>query len=56
MTPFEAVYGRPPPYLISYVPGTTKVVAVEKEFLERDVIIQELKKRIKEAQAKMKGR
>lgn len=29
LTPFEAVYGIPPPKLLSYVPGTTKVNAVE---------------------------
>ena len=30
-TPFEIVYGRPPPNLPSYVPGTTQLEAVEKE-------------------------
>ena len=29
-TPFEAVYGVPPPTLLSYVPETTKVQAVDE--------------------------
>ncbi|KAL5751080.1 hypothetical protein ACOSP7_025683 [Xanthoceras sorbifolium] len=28
MSPFEVVYGCPPPTLLSYVPGTAKVVAI----------------------------
>jgi hypothetical protein len=30
MTPFEAVYGRLPPKLLSYVLGTTKVNAMDE--------------------------
>jgi hypothetical protein len=30
-TPFEVVYGRPPPTLISYIPGTASVDSVEQE-------------------------
>jgi hypothetical protein len=29
MTPFEAVYGVPPPNLLMYVPGTSNVQAVD---------------------------
>lgn len=30
MTPFEVVYGKPPPSVISYLPGLYKVKDVEK--------------------------
>lgn len=30
MTPFEAVYGVPPPRLLSYIPGTTRVEAMDE--------------------------
>ncbi|CAM8990506.1 unnamed protein product [Rhodiola kirilowii] len=29
MTPFEAVYGRPPPTIIDYIEGASRVAAVE---------------------------
>ena len=29
MTPYEAVYGKQPPSLTSYLPGTSKVQAME---------------------------
>lgn len=48
------MYGRAPPNLLAYVPGTAKVAAVEQELLGRDELVKEFKARIKEAQAKMK--
>lgn len=53
-SPFEVVYGRPPPTLLTYIPGTAKVAAVEKELGDRDVMLRELKKRIQQAQSRMK--
>ena len=54
MTPFEVVYGRKPPTLLSYVPGTTRIEAVEKELQTRDEVLPELCQNIKAAQARMK--
>jgi hypothetical protein len=42
-TPFELVYGRAPPSLLSYVPETTKNVAVEETLLTRDAILKEVR-------------
>ncbi|KAK9114629.1 hypothetical protein Syun_021426 [Stephania yunnanensis] len=53
-TPFQAFYGRPPPTLSSYIPGTSKIEAVEKELLALDQILNLLKKNISEAQSRMK--
>ena len=48
------MYGRSPPTLLSYVPGTTKVKAVDQELRARDQVIEELQDQLKESQARMK--
>ena len=53
-TPFEVVYGRKPPTLLSYVAGTAKTEAVDKELLTRDEILKELRQNIQQAQVRMK--
>lgn len=42
MTPSEAVYGLPPPMITKYMPGSSKVDQVDKEF-HRDKVIQLLR-------------
>jgi hypothetical protein len=54
MTPFEAIYGVPPPRLLSYVPGTTKVHVVDELIRTREQIINLLKHNIKQAQQRLK--
>lgn len=53
-TPFEIVYGRPPPCLLSYVAGTARNEAVEKELIARDEVLKELHENILLAQSRMK--
>ncbi|KAA8517478.1 hypothetical protein F0562_017771 [Nyssa sinensis] len=53
-TPFEVVYGRTPPTLLSYIQGTAKVASVEEELLSRDQMVKELRVNLKEAQERMK--
>ncbi|KAL4196130.1 hypothetical protein AMTRI_Chr04g181820 [Amborella trichopoda] len=53
-TLFEVVYGRPPPSLLTYVSGTTKAESVERQLLDRDQKIKELRVTLKEAQSRMK--
>lgn len=48
------VYGRPAPSLLSYILGTAKVEAVEKELMDRDHMIKDLRVTITEAQVRMK--
>jgi hypothetical protein len=50
MTPFEAVYGVPPPYLLSYIPITTRVDAVDEVLHNREQILTLLQLNIKQAQ------
>ena len=45
-TPFEVVYGRKPPTLLSYVAGTAKTEAVDKELQTRDEVLKEFRQSI----------
>ena len=54
MTPFEVVYGRPPPSYIAYIPSKSTVVDVDLSLRDRDAIIRSLKANLVDAQARMK--
>lgn len=53
-TPFEVVYGRSPPTLLSYIPGTARVDSVEQELLNRDNVLRQVKLKLSQAQNRMK--
>jgi hypothetical protein len=53
-TSFHVVYGRPPPPLISYTAGRAKVQALDRQLVDRDVFIQEIRERPRHAQDLMK--
>ncbi|KAA8539377.1 hypothetical protein F0562_026069 [Nyssa sinensis] len=55
ITPFEAVYGKPPPSLLTYVPGTARVQAVDEYLQDRDQILRELRHNLQLAQERMKS-
>ncbi|KOM49767.1 hypothetical protein LR48_Vigan08g059400 [Vigna angularis] len=52
-TPFETVYGRPPPSLHRFVPGETLVEAVNQELQTRDEALHQLKFHLARAQELM---
>ncbi|GJY36212.1 transposon ty3-G gag-pol polyprotein [Tanacetum coccineum] len=54
MTPFQVVYGRAPPKLIPYVPGTTNVQAVDEYLRDRDELLRQLRVNLLAAQHRMK--
>ncbi|MCH83302.1 transposon Tf2-1 polyprotein, partial [Trifolium medium] len=54
-TPFEIVYGRPPPLLSRWVQGETRVEAVQRDLLDRDEALRQLKSQLLRAQEKMKS-
>jgi hypothetical protein len=54
MTPYEAIYGQPHPRLLSYVPGTTNVAAVDEFLKSREQILALLKQNLIQAQQRMK--
>lgn len=43
LTPFQVVYGRESPPLVRFEKGTTPVLMVEQQMIERDKILDELK-------------
>jgi hypothetical protein len=53
-SPFQVVYGRPPPSLVDYIPGSTPLQAVDATLTNRDEILQILKHKLLKAQATMK--
>jgi hypothetical protein len=53
ITPFEAVYGIPPPHPLTYVPGTAKVQAVEEYLQDRDSLLRDLRRNLRLAQERM---
>ncbi|XP_019158364.1 PREDICTED: uncharacterized protein LOC109155092 [Ipomoea nil] len=53
-TPFQMVYGRAPPRLIPFEPGTTKVAAVDDLLQMRDEILTHARHHLQEAQVRMR--
>ena len=54
LTPFEALYGYPPPKLVDYVLGTTRVAAVDSLLQDRQQLFSLLKSNLAAAQERMK--
>ena len=54
MTPFQALYGYPPPMLLSYVPGTSANQTVDQTLQSKDQILKVLKENLEEARNRMK--
>ena len=54
LSPFEALYGYLPPRLIEFVPGLTRVAAVEDLLEHRQQVVRLLEHNLVAAQARMK--
>lgn len=53
MTPYEAVYGQPPPFHLPYLPGESKVAAVDSSLQQREEVIKLLRFNLQRAQHRM---
>lgn len=53
-TPFEIVYGRPPPSVFQFVPGELQCEAVSRDLLDREEALKQLKYHLARAQERMK--
>ena len=54
LTPFQALYGYPPPRLMDYIPGTTKVKGVDAHLKSRQQLTSLLRQNPIVAQERMK--
>lgn len=54
-TPFEVLYGGAAPNLLTYVPGTARVEAVDQTLQARDRVMRELRTQLQQAQERMKA-
>ncbi|MCH93025.1 hypothetical protein A2U01_0013972 [Trifolium medium] len=54
LTPFQVVFGKPPPTLVKYIEGFTNLEVVHHELIDRDRILELLRKKLEKAQAAMK--
>ena len=54
MTPYQALYGRPPPTIPDYLEGTTQVHDVEQNFINREELLSQLKHNLATAANRMK--
>lgn len=52
-TPFEAMFGRPPPTLVQFLPEEIRVKAVADDLVARDEILRDLKHHLERAQQRM---
>lgn len=55
VTPFEVVYGRKPPTITCYVQGETRVEVVQRDLVDRDEALRQLKYHLLQAQGRMKS-
>jgi hypothetical protein len=49
-TPLELVYGRPPPPMLAYTPGTTRTEAADAMLRSRDEMLAKVRQRLLQAQ------
>lgn len=55
MTPFEALYGRPPPNMCSYVSGSTVVATLDETLAQRHQMLAVIKLNLQKAQSRMRS-
>ena len=54
LTTYEALYGFPPSNILDYIPGTTKVNALDKLLHSKSQMLALLKQNLRVAQSRMK--
>ncbi|KAH9791984.1 hypothetical protein KPL71_003946 [Citrus sinensis] len=53
MSPFQALFGRPPPSIPPYLKGSTSIQALDKALSEQDALLHSLKENLRRAQHRM---
>ncbi|XP_068639505.1 uncharacterized protein [Aristolochia californica] len=54
-TPFQVVYGREPPRLVSYIVGSAQVAAIDQPLAKRHSMLAQVRANLQQAQALMKN-
>nr|GEY22748.1 reverse transcriptase [Tanacetum cinerariifolium] len=54
MTPFEALYGRPPPSILPYTAGSSPIVTLDEALRKKQSLLDTLKARLTHARNRMK--
>ncbi|KAL6195569.1 hypothetical protein ACLB2K_031187 [Fragaria x ananassa] len=54
MTPFQALYGYEPPYVKTYLPGSTTIANVDQDLRNRNELLAVLKRNLERAQSRIK--
>ena len=54
MTPFQALYGKPPRITQTYLLGSSSIEVVETKLITREEVLQQKKQDILKAQKRMK--
>jgi hypothetical protein len=54
-TPFQVIYGRPPPAMVLFQARSSRVAAVDQQLRDRDTFLTEIRDRLFQAQALMKS-
>ena len=55
MTPFQVLYGIPPPIHIPYLPGDSSVAAVDQMLKEKEDMLKVLQVQLSRVQSRMKS-
>jgi len=53
MSPFEALYGRPPPTITNYIPGNSDVNSLDTLLVQRHKILKQLRENLLKARNRM---
>lgn len=53
MSPFQALYGRPPPNLPSYLAGSSTVASIDDTLLTHTRLLEQLKETLSASQQRM---
>lgn len=54
LTPYQVLYGQPPPSPIHYIPGSSNIATVDQWGLDRESTLKLLKEHLSQAQNRMK--
>lgn len=55
LSPFQVIYGRPPPIISNYITGNTHILKLDRWAFSRGQLLQAIKINLRKAQSRMKN-